>query len=258
MKIVVLKISGKALKEFTTNIRYVNFLEKLKKYYDGVVIVHGAGNLISEWSAKLNVEKEFINGQRKTTKDVMDVVAAVQSGLVNNKLTGFLNSNGLEAIGLTGIDRGFFTAEYFNDKLGFVGKPKLTGSTKWITKILKENVIPVFSSVSVDESGNLMNVNADIFTKEIAIALKADTVLFVSDVDAIEIEGKAMNKISDAEIIKGIENGNITDGMIPKLESSLELLNNAIRKVWVGNKLTELRIGSSGIKNFNGTWIIKS
>ncbi len=256
--IVVLKISGKALIEFTTSSRYVSFIKRLKKYYNGIVIVHGAGNYISEWSSKLNAETEFINGQRKTSKEVMKIVSAVQNGLVNSEIISFLNSRGVEAIGLNGIDRGLFVADYINMDLGFVGNPKLNGDIKWLRNLLKDKVIPVFSSVCRDSVGNLMNVNADVFTKELAIALKAHTVLFVSDIDAIVMNGKKLKQLSDIEIIYGIENGEITGGMIPKLESSLELLNNAIKKIWVGNKPTELKFGSSGLQNYNGTWIIKS
>ncbi len=258
MKIIIIKISGKALSEFTSNKQYVNLLKKIQKNYDGVILVHGAGKLINDWSAKLKVEAEFVNGQRKTTSEVMEIVAAVQSGLTNTRITSYLSSKGFKIIGLTGIDRNLFVAEYLNHKLGYVGIPKREGDVKWLKNLLDENVIPVFSSVCRDRKGNLMNVNADVFTKELAILVKAHTVLFVSDVDAVEINGKKLNKITSKEITQGIKNGHITDGMIPKLESSLELLNNTIKKIWVGSKLPDFEFNSSEIKNNYGTWVVKS
>ncbi len=258
MKIIIIKISGKALSEFTSDKEYLNLLEKMRKNYDGVILVHGAGKLINDWSEKLKVEAEFVNGQRKTTREVMEVVAAVQSGLTNAKITSYLSSKDFKVIGLTGIDRDLFVAEYFNDELGYVGIPKQHGNIKWLKDLFVENVIPVFSSVCRDENGNLMNVNADVFTKELAILVKAHTVLFVSDVEAIKINGKKLNRITSKEIIQGIKSGHITDGMIPKLESSLELLNNTIKKIWVGSKLPNFEFSSSEIKNDYGTWVVKS
>ena len=91
MKIVLLKLSGKALTEFTTNHHYVNMMTELKASYDGVIIVHGAGKMITEWSSAMNLASSFVNGQRKTTKEIMNVVSAVQGGLTNSTITSFIN-----------------------------------------------------------------------------------------------------------------------------------------------------------------------
>ncbi|MEN8191313.1 MAG: acetylglutamate kinase [Bacteroidota bacterium] len=258
MKIVVLKLSGKALSEFTTEKLYVDFMHSLKEHYDGVVVVHGAGKMISEWSTSMNVSPTFVNGQRKTTKEVMDIVSAVQGGLTNSTITSYLHAKGFEATGLNGIDRGLFVADYLDEELGFVGKPKLTGSVEWLKEMMQSGVIPVYSSVCRDHEGNLMNVNADLFTKELAIALDADTVLFVSDVEAVKIAGNSMQEMSEHDIKHGIINGHITDGMIPKLESSVELLNKSIKKVWIGNDPTKLQFKSALLNDMGGTWIVES
>ncbi len=258
MKIVLLKLSGKALSEFTTNSHYIDLMNDLKEYYDGVVVVHGAGKMISEWLSTMNVATSFVNGHRKTTKEVMDIVSAVQGGLTNSTITSFLHAKGFEAAGLNGIDRGLFIADYLNKDLGYVGNPKLTGDIQWLKNLMKDGVIPVYSSVCRDADGNLMNVNADLFTKELAIALNADTVLFVSDVEAVKIDGNKMDQMSEHDIKNGIENGSITDGMIPKLESSVELLNKAVKKVWIGNNPTKLKFKSALLNDMGGTWIVES
>jgi len=258
MKIVVLKLSGKALHEFTTNSHHVDMMNDLKSHYDGVVVVHGAGKMISEWSETMNVATSFINGHRKTTKETMDIVSVVQGGLTNSTITSHLHAKGFEATGLNGIDRGLFVADYLDKELGYVGKPILTGSVGWLKTLMQEGVIPVYSSVCRDVDGNLMNVNADLFTKELAIALNADTVLFVSDVEAVQIAGNTMQQMSEHDIKSGIENGHITDGMIPKLESSVELLNKAVKKVWIGNNPTKLKFKSALLNDMGGTWIVES
>ena len=258
MKIVILKLSGKALNEFTTNHQYIEMMKDLSEHYDGVVIVHGAGKMISEWSALMNIETSFVNGHRKTTKEIMNIVSAVQGGLTNSTITSYLHAKGFDATGLNGIDRGLFVADYLDKELGFVGKPKLTGSVQWLKELMQNGVIPVYSSICRDNDGNLMNVNADLFTKELAIALGVDTVLFVSDVEAVQIEGINMDEMSEHEIASGIENGHITDGMIPKLENSVEMLNQSIKKVWIGSNPTKLKFKSALLNDMGGTWIVES
>jgi acetylglutamate kinase len=255
MKISLVKISGKTISEFLETDKWIKTIKSLKKEYDGVVLVHGGGKSISEWSEKLGLENKFVNGQRVTTVEQMEVVAAVQAGVLNAQLTAKLNVSGLNAMGLSGIDRGTFKAEYFNKDLGFVGKPELTGSPNWIKSLIKSNVIPVFSSVCMDKNGNLMNVNADVFAGTLAAAINAEIVFFVSDVDGVKIGGTVKSTMTDEEIISGIANGDITDGMIPKLQSCMELMNKGINKIWIGSQIEnqfDYENGNTG----NGTLII--
>jgi acetylglutamate kinase len=255
MKISLVKISGKTITEFLTTDKWIKTIKSLKKEYDGVILVHGGGKSISEWSEKLGLENKFVNGQRVTTFEQMEVVAAVQSGVLNAQLTAKLNASGLCATGLTGIDRGTFKAEYFNKDLGFVGKPELTGTPGWILSLVKSNVVPVFSSVCMDKNGNLMNVNADVFAESLAAAVNAEIVFFVSDVDGVIINGTVKNTLTADEIISGIAGGDITGGMIPKLQSCIELMNKGINKIWIGSQIEnqfDFENGNTG----NGTLII--
>ncbi len=256
MKLAIIKISGKSITEFLNTDKWISFLNDFSTKYNGIILVHGAGKSISEWSEKLDLETQFIDGQRVTSKKQMEVVAAIQAGILNSQINAKLNANGLESIGLSGIDRNTFTAEYFNKDLGFVGKPFLSGSVSWIKDLLNSKVIPVFSSVCRDVSGNLMNVNADIFTETLADALKADSVFFVSDVDGVKINGEVMDTLTEGEIINGIVNGEITDGMIPKLNSSIDLLKKGINKVWIGSQIINLSSNKKERINGNGTWIV--
>ncbi|MEI7811071.1 MAG: acetylglutamate kinase [Ignavibacteria bacterium] len=256
MKIAVVKISGKALNDVFTQDVWIETIKAMQEKYGGVVIVHGAGSSISEWSQALGLEVAFHEGQRVTSASVMEVVAAVQSGVLNSKIVSRLITCGLNAVGLTGIDRGSFIAENINENLGFVGIPRQTGSIKWINDLLDNKVVPVFSSLCRDLSGNLMNVNADFFTEIMAASLKADSVFFVSDVQGVKLGGSIQKLIDREKITKGISNGEITDGMIPKLNSCMELLNKGINKIWIGANNPE------GINNDNdsgnGTWVVQS
>ncbi len=255
MKIAVLKLSGKTLTYFLSSKKWTKIIKELRSEFDGVVIVHGAGKLINEWSSKLGIENKFKKGQRITMQEQMNVVAAVQAGLVNSQITAKLNHAGLNATGVSGIDRNTFVADYIDTELGFVGKPELKNSIDWIFELLEDDVIPVFSSVCRDANGNLMNVNADIFTEVLSITLKADTVFFVSDVSGVMINGAVKSVLTENEITHGIANGDIKDGMIPKLLSCTSLLNEGINKIWIGS---QLYTNFEKDKNAHGTWIINS
>lgn len=254
MKIALLKLSGKTLKDLLTTDKWINSIKHIHSEFDGLIIVHGAGKDISEWSNKLGLKSEFVNGHRKTTKEQMNVVAAVQAGILNAKVVAKLNASGFESSGFTGIDRGTFTAEYLDKDLGYVGKPVQTGSIDWIIELINKKVIPVFSSVSADENGNLMNVNADLFAETMALSLNIDTVFFASDVDGVIINGEIKESLSEKEILNGIEIGEITEGMVPKLTSCIELLKKGIHKIWIGSKITYEFSNLHDSKN--GTWII--
>jgi acetylglutamate kinase len=259
MKTAVIKFSGKALDDFFTNKKWIELISNLKNTYEGIVLVHGAGNKISEWSYALGLEPRFIEGHRVTDKYTMEVVAAVQSGLLNAKIVSHLQINNFDAVGLSGIDRGLFTAEYINEKLGFVGSPQVTGCPDWIYSLLNERVIPVFSSLCKDKDGNLMNVNADIFTHALAKSISADTVFFLSDVNGVKLNGVTQNYILDSEINDGIQNGHITGGMIPKLKSCKKLIEDGISKVWIGSELFDINFNDfNNSINMKGTWIVES
>jgi acetylglutamate kinase len=189
----------------------------------------------------------------------MDVVAAVQGGLINLQLVSYLQSNGIESIGLSGIDRGIFNANYLNEAMGFVGEPEQVGCNKWLDRMLDEGVIPVYSSICKDETGNLMNVNADLFANALAVSLNVDTVFFISDIEGVYINGVCQENLTQSEINQGILNNDITDGMIPKLLSCIHLLSHGIDKIWIGNE-KEFVSHKDNFKanNIGGTWIGKS
>ncbi len=257
MKIALLKLSGKTLTDFIATDKWIESIKNLYSEFDGIIIVHGAGKDISEWSAKLGLKNEFLNGQRVTTAEQMNVVAAVQAGVANTKIVAKLVSSKIEASGYSGVDRGTFVAKYLHKDLGFVGKPELSGSAYWIIDLLNKKVIPVFSSVCVDSNGYLMNVNADIFAEVLALSVNVDTVFFASDIEGVIINKKIKNSLTEKEILKGITDGEITDGMIPKLNSCIELLRKGIHKIWIGSMLNN-NLKSDEVENGNGTWIITS
>ncbi|MFO7447462.1 MAG: acetylglutamate kinase [Ignavibacteriaceae bacterium] len=253
-KIAIIKLSGKSINDFISSDKWVTAIKKLQDQYGGVIIVHGAGKTITEWAEKMGISSVFVEGHRVTTSDMMEIVSAVQGGLVNTKLSAKLNSSGIRALGLSGIDKNTFTAKYLDKNIGFVGRPEIKGSADWIKELLQKKVIPVFSSICCDEEGNLMNVNADLFTEVLAAALKAEIVFFVSDVNGVILDNEIKEYLTPDDIIAGINSNQITGGMIPKLKSCSGLLDQGVHKIWIGSDLISYLNGFSD----HGTCIVKS
>lgn len=249
MELAIIKISGKSLEDFTTGQTGINLIKSLQKKYSSVVLIHGGGKIISEWSKKLGIQSNFHEGQRITCKDSMDITAAVQGGLINSTLSAYLQTNLIKAIGLNGIDMNLFEAEYLNEKLGFVGNPKSHSDFKWLTDLIGNKIVPVFSSICRDKNGNLMNVNADLFAGAIAKLLKADSVYFLSDTEGVKLNGEFQDSLSLDDLHIGLNSGEITDGMIPKINTCINLLGSGISKIWIGNELKKHE------NNMKGTWI---
>lgn len=249
MNIAIIKISGKTIETFTEGSNGVKLIESLKERYNYVVIVHGGGKVISEWSQKLGVSPNFHNGQRITSKQSMEITAAVQGGLINSKLCAYLHAHSYNAIGLNGIDMNLFEADYLDKTLGYVGLPKSQNNSSWLLQMLQNNIFPVFSSICRDKIGNLMNVNADLFAGALAKTLKAKSVFFVSDIEGIKLNGKFQKSLTVSDLKNGISSGEITDGMIPKVNTCVNLIDEGIPQIWIGNDLIKSTI------NQNGTWI---
>lgn len=249
MELAIIKISGKSLEEFTTGQTGINLIKSLQQKYSSVLLIHGGGKIISEWSQKLGIQPNFYQGQRITCKESMEITAAVQGGLINSKLTAYLHTYRVKAIGLNGIDMDSFEAEYISDKLGFVGNPVAISDSKWIKDLLNNNIVPVFSSICRDRDGNLMNVNADLFAGSLAKLLKADSVYFLSDTEGVKLNGSFQNSLSMNDLHTGLSSGEITDGMIPKINTCINLLSSGVANIWIGNELEHHDY------NMKGTWI---
>lgn len=249
MELAIIKISGKSLEDFTNGTTGINLIKNLQKKYSSVILIHGGGKIISEWSQKLGIQPDFFEGQRITSKESMEITAAVQGGLINSRLSAYLQTNMIKAIGLNGIDMNLFQAEYLNEKLGYVGMPVANSDSQWLKDLLKNNIVPVFSSICRDKDGNLMNVNADLFAGAVAKLLKADSIYFLSDIEGVRLKGEFQDSLSIDDLNTGLSSGEITDGMIPKVTACINLIKEGISKIWIGNQLY------NDEQSMKGTWI---
>jgi acetylglutamate kinase len=240
-RIIVVKYGGNAMTDARLKTAFAEDIAFLRFAGFKPVVVHGGGPQISSMLDKLGIESEFRGGLRVTTPEAMDVVRMVLVGQVQRELVGLINSHGPLAVGLSGEDAGLFTATATNTivdgeevDLGLVGE---------VTKVRPEAVldlveagrIPVISSVAPDEAGQVHNVNADTAAAALAVALKAEKLLVLTDVEGLyrdwpdsddvigEISPEAL-----AEIMPSL-----ASGMVPKMGACLLAVQNGVPRATV-------------------------
>jgi acetylglutamate kinase len=250
-KTIVFKCGGSVIKEISDDF-FAN-LQQLKTDGWKFAIVHGGGPEITSMLQKLQISTEFVKGQRKTTKQVLEVAEMVLSGKMNKFFVNRLASHGLKAVGISGTDGGLLHAEYLDKKVfGEVGKIKKVDS-KLLNSLMDEGFIPVIAPLASTESCQTLNVNADLAASAVAGELKADKLMYVTDVSGILNNGKLEEELTPENIRELIFSEVITGGMIPKVESALSALSECVKEVMIVNGK-----GSFLSKNdFIGTKIIK-
>lgn len=197
------------------------------------VIVHGGGPEINRILTELKIESEFVNGLRKTTADVMDVVEMVIAGKVNTTLVGKLQKAGVQSLGLSGVDAKLLKAKPIDfEELGFVGDVEKVNESL-LFAILGLDIVPVIAPIGVDDDDNRYNINADTAAGAVAKALGAEQLLFVTDVPGILKDGILLEKLTPKQIEELIEDGTIYGGMIPKVQAALESLTGDLQEVMI-------------------------
>ena len=190
-----------------------------------VVVVHGGGATISAWLARAGIEPKFVRGLRVTDAASLEVVVAVLAGVVNKQLVAELSAFGAPAIGLSGTDSLILQARRFDDELGFVGKIERVNPYP-LEELLGLGYLPVIAPIAIDTGGlassQLLNTNADTAAGEIAAALHAERLVFLTDVDAVlDAEKHPQARLTPAEASALISSGAADGGMIPKLEAAI-------------------------------------
>jgi len=199
------------------------------------IIVHGGGKDIARQLKLLNREFTFIEGMRVTDAEMVKVVQMVLSGDVNKKIVNALLVEGVRAFGFSGVDASLFTASKMlisSQDIGFVGTIDAV-DTSLIDVCRSAKLIPVISPVSRDASGCIYNVNADLAASELAMAIKADDLIFISDVPGVLIDDTVRREIATSEIEDLIAKGYITGGMVPKLRSAADAVHRGVSRVHI-------------------------
>ena len=222
-KVIVIKIGGSTLGSNDTTFEDVVSLQKQGK---SMVIVHGGGKIITDWLSKQGIPAKFTNGERVTDKQTLNVAIAVLAGLVNKEIVTAINSLGGKAVGISGTDGGLIQCEIKNRELGYVGAVTKV-DTAPLTALLQSGFIPVVATVCTNASPNpsdpqILNVNADLVAGDIAKALKAEWLVFLTDVDGVhDVQGKVIPYLSPEKAESLVASGVAAGGMIPKIRACL-------------------------------------
>lgn len=248
--ITVIKIGGSTFGSRDTTIEDIVTLHKQGK---ALVVVHGGGSTVTDWLKRQGVATKFVHGERVTDLPTLEVATAVLAGLSNKEITAAINVNGGKAVGISGVDGALIESKSKNQEMGYVGEVVKVNPAV-LEVLLKAGFIPVVSPLSlysVDRPGDapaIINVNGDPIAGDLAVALGAGRLIFLTDVAGItDTSGAVLSRVSASEAEALIASGVISGGMIPKINACLRALSaGSIARIIDGRKSHAL------LKEFDG------
>ena len=240
---VVVKYGGNAMTEDALKASFARDVVLMKLVGINPVIVHGGGPQIGALLEKLNIESRFVNGMRVTDSATMDVVQMVLGGLVNQEIVSLLNTSGGRAVGITGKDGALITARKLAMEpelnaseiidIGHVGEITSV-NTDVLTTLVDSAFIPVIAPIGVGADGESYNINADIVAGKVAEALCAEKVLLLTNTPGIlDANGETITNISQKGVAKLINQGVISEGMLPKVQCALDAVSSGVTSVQI-------------------------
>jgi acetylglutamate kinase len=229
----VIKYGGAAMIDEDLKETFAQDVTLLKKIGIRVVVVHGGGKEITSIANRLGIQTRFIDGQRYTDEPVMEVVQMVLAGKTNKDIVARINLHDGNAVGICGIDADLLQIrKQVNNghDLGLVGEVE-TVNTSYLHLLLNDNIMPVIAPIGVNGGRQAHNINADLAASAIAKALKAEKLVYLSDVEGVVGNEGLIHSMDRAEATRLISGGIIKDGMIPKINSAFTALDAGVNKV---------------------------
>ncbi len=248
---IVIKYGGNAMVDERISLNVTRDIVFLKLTGMNPVVVHGGGPAISEHMKRVGIDPVFVDGQRRTDEGTFEIVEMVLCGKVNNALVKLINQEGVKAMGLSGKDVGLIEARKYRRKvkrngrmeeidLGQVGEV-VRVDTEVIELLSRNDIIPVIAPIAVGVDNTDYNINADVLAGEVAAAVSADRLIYLTNVDGILRDGDdagSLIPLIDAKEAKGLVGNVVTGGMIPKVESSLSALEQGVASAHIINGTT--------------------
>ena len=246
----VVKLSGKVTEDPTNLTSLAEELALLHQVGIRICVVHGGGKQLTELASKLGIEQTIIDGRRVTDDATLEMAKMIFAGKINTDILAALRHRSIEAVGLSGVDGNIIHAERRPPKeilnretgvraqvdFGHVGDVVRINS-RLLMVLLDQGYLPVISSLGADDEGMVFNINADTVASEIAVQLKAEKLILLSDVDGIYLSpGDPQTKLSRLTADEAddlIARGAATGGMIPKLQSITALLRRGVHSAHI-------------------------
>ena len=231
-ELIVIKYGGNVFIDRNIFNNFITDINILKKLGISIVIVHGGGPRIKRELEKSNIESKFIRGLRVTDKKIIDIVENVLIDF-NNDIVNSLTQKGSEAVSIHTKNNNIIEVVPEVEELGFVGIPNKVNST-FLINTIKKNKIPIISPLGLGKDNQTYNINGDTAAGAVAKSLKSRRLLLMTNVEGVlNKEKKLIEEISSLEILQMIENQTITEGMIPKINTCLDAVNNGVTAVGI-------------------------
>jgi acetylglutamate kinase len=245
-KVIVIKYGGNAMVDEKLKESFAKDIIMMR--YIGMIpiVVHGGGPQIGKVLAQMGIESKFHQGIRITDEATMDVVEMVLVGKVNKEIVGLINQHGGKAIGLSGKDGKLIRAKKLSEEkvsfdrgveeiidLGRVGNVSEV-NTRVLELVNQDNFIPVVAPVGVSDTGEALNINADLVAGAIASALKAEKLILLTDIEGVKDQnGKLISELDISKASKLIDKKIIHGGMIPKISCCIQALSNGVHSAHI-------------------------
>lgn len=224
----VVKIGGSTLGSEDTSLQDVVALHR-----EGArpVVVHGGGAMITDWLRQMEIDSVFVDGLRSTSAPALNVVVGVLRGVVNTTLVAEIVALGGRAIGLSGIDGACVRAERYDERLEYVGRATEVDGD-FLLSLLDAGVIPVIAPIGLEPPSQPLNINADTVAGEIARAIEAETLVFLTDVDGLlDADQRLVPEVSPALAASMRASGVLSGGMIPKIDACFRAAEVGVRAI---------------------------
>ena len=254
-KTIVIKLGGSTLEHQRVVLQDVIWLRTLGVH---PVLVHGGGPSINAWLEKLHVPTRFENGLRVTDAETLEVVQMVLLGQVNANLVAMASQLGGKAVGISGTDGNMISARVASERLGFVGEIERVDPAL-VQTLIEQGYIPIVAPLGQGPGGTCLNINADLVAAHLAGALKAEKLIFLSNVRGIcQTDGSLISELDETEAKRLVKDGVISGGMIPKVSACLDILSAVPRVHIVDGREPHVLLRELFTDQGAGTMIVRS
>ena len=254
-KTIVIKLGGSTLEHQRVVLQDVIWLRTLGVH---PVIVHGGGPSINAWLEKLHVLTRFENGLRVTDAETLEVVQMVLLGQVNANLVAMASQLGGKAVGISGTDGNMISARVASERLGYVGEIERVDPAL-VQTLIEQGYIPIVAPLGQGPGGTCLNINADLVAAHLAGALKAEKLIFLSNVRGIcQTDGSLISELDETEAKRLVKDGVISGGMIPKVSACLDILSAVPRVHIVDGREPHVLLRELFTDQGAGTMIVRS
>ena len=230
--LIVIKYGGNVFIDRNIFNNFITDISILNKLGLSIVVVHGGGPRIKRELDKSNIQTKFIRGLRVTDEKIINIVESVLIDF-NDDIVNSLKKNGSQAVSINTKKNNIIEVIPESEELGFVGIPKKI-NIDIIKNIVEKNTIPIVSPLGLGKNNQTYNINGDTAAGAIAKSLKSRRLLLMTNVEGVlDKEKKLIEEISSSKILEMIKNETITEGMIPKINTCLDAVNNGVTAVGI-------------------------